>query len=114
MALTNRLRRTLSVSPPTKQRDIQLWLAVLISMTLDIGLTIHGLRHGFIEQNPIVLFGIETVGYAVLAFLKVPALVIGFLGWITLPETYRQLNLVGLAVPWMSAIIVNSWLLLSN
>ena len=94
--------------------DIYLWLVVLIAMSLDIGLTIFGLQIGLIEQNPIALFGIRTFGYAVLAFLKVPAILIGFIGWVVLPPRYRRLNLVGLALPWVEAVIVNSWLIATN
>lgn len=106
-----RILRRLDTTQPT---DIYLWTIVLVAMTLDICLTVIGLRIGLIEQNPIALFGIRTFGYAVLAFLKVPALIIGFFGWIMLPPLYRQLNLVGLALPWVEAVIVNSWLIITN
>lgn len=95
----------------SERLDIQLWILVLIVMMGDIILTLFGLRFGLIELNPIVIFGLDTFGYAILAFLKVPALIIGFYGWVTLPPTMRRLNLLGLAIPWAMAVCVNSWLI---
>lgn len=96
----------------TETRDVQLWLLVLATMVADIGLTLYGLRLGLVETNPIAIFGIETVGYAVLAYLKVPALLLGVAGWIVLPTTARRLNLIGLTLPWAAATLVNLWLIL--
>lgn len=98
----------------TTPQDVELWLVVLIVMALDIVLTLYGLERGLIEQNVIVVFGIETLGYAMLAFLKVPAIGLGVLGSLTLPETYRQLNLIGLATPWLWAVMVNLWMIVTN
>lgn len=94
--------------------DFALWTIVLTAMTLDILLTLYGLQQGLIELNPIALFGINTIGYTVLAFLKAPALLIGLIGWVILPKTYRQLNLLGLALPWIAAVITNTWLIISH
>lgn len=96
--------------PRTERRDVHLWFLVLGAMVADIGLTLVGLGMGLIETNPIALFGIETVGYAVLAYLKVPALLLGVVGWISLSRTARRLNLVGLALPWVAASLVNLFL----
>ena len=95
----------------TTKRDIEYWLLVLSAMTADIVLTLIGLGAGLIELNPIALFGINTFGYAILAFLKVPALMVGFYGWVMLPPPMRRLNLIGLAVPWCLAVMVNTWLI---
>ena len=61
-----------------------------------------------------MLFGLETLGYAVLAFLKVPALLLGVIGWVYLLKATRRLNLLGLAMPWVAAVLLNGWLLLSG
>lgn len=100
--------------PSPQGVDIQLWLLVLTAMTLDIGLTIYGLERGLIERNPIAVFGIDTFGYAVLAFLKVPAIVFGVIGWVFLSPWERRLNLIGLGLPWIMAISLNSWLILTR
>lgn len=98
----------------TEPLDVQLWLLVLASMAADIALTLYGLRMGLVETNPIAIFGIETVGYAVLAYLKVPALLLGVVGWIVLPPGARRLNLVGLSLPWAGASLFNLWLILGT
>lgn len=99
---------------PTTRTDYGLWLLVVVAMGLDIVLTYYGLQHGLTEGNPIVLFGIETVGYATLALVKLPALGFGFIGWSTLPPKYYQITLVCLALPWVTAVISNSWLILTS
>ena len=99
--------------PAPEPVDVYLWMLVLTGMSLDIGLTVYGLEHGLIEQNPIAVFGMAIFGYAVLAFLKVPALLLGLVGWAVLSVEWRRLNLVGLALPWILAILTNSWLLLT-
>lgn len=93
--------------------DVNLWLLVLAVMAGDVALTRYGLSVGLIETNPIALFGIDTFGYAVLAYLKIPAFLLGILGWVILPEHLRRLNLVGLALPWAVATAVNLWLIAS-
>ena len=98
----------------TEPRDIHLWLLVLLAMSLDIALTIYGLRIGLIERNPIVLFSVDMIGYSMLAFLKVPAIGIGFVGWFVLPKPARRLNLIGLSLPWFMAASVNAWLILQE
>lgn len=108
-------RSTVSGTLQTATRlDFILWMIVLTAMTVDIFLTLYGLQQGLIERNPIALFGMNTIGYAVLAFLKVPAILIGFLGWLILPKTYRQVNLIGLSLPWIGAISLNLWLIITH
>lgn len=82
-------------------------------MIFDIGLTIYGLESGLIERNPIAVVGMEMFGYAVLAFLKVPAILLGLIGWAILSPSLRRLNLIGLALPWVLAVLTNTWLILS-
>lgn len=95
----------------TDRRDVHLWFVVLTVMVADIALTKYGLGTGLVEKNPIALLGLETGGYAVLAYLKVPALLLGVIGWVVLSEPWRRLNLVGLALPWAAASLLNLWLI---
>jgi hypothetical protein len=85
---------------------------VIVAMLADIGLTIYGLKQGLLERNPVMLFGLDLFGYAALAFLKAPALLIGLAGWLLLPRHLGRLNLAGLAVPWIGAVGVNLWVAL--
>jgi hypothetical protein len=95
-----------------ERRDVQLWVLVIGSMLADIALTIYGLEQGLLERNPIVLFGLDVVGYAALAFLKAPALLLAFVGWVALPTEFGRLTLVGLSLPWTGAVVVNVWVIL--
>lgn len=83
-------------------------------MVADIVLTLAGFAAGLVETNPVALFGIETFGYAVLAYLKVPAILLGLLGWVVLSRTARRLNLIGLAIPWALAAAVNLCLIVDT
>lgn len=94
-----------------EELDFLLWTVVLCAMLADISLTLYGLGVGFIETNPIALFGLETVGYAVLSFLKAPALLVGVIGWVVLPTPLYRLNLIGLALPWLVVSLFNLWLI---
>lgn len=114
MSSNSRVEPIVSAFRSTDRLDVQLWLFVLGVMVADVLLTVYGLATGLVEKNPVALFGIETVGYAVLAYLKVPALLLGLAGWVLLSETARRLNLMGLAIPWASASLVNLWLILGT
>lgn len=114
MRLPQFWRDALSGGYTANRVDIILWTVVFTAMIFDIVITIYGLHQGLIERNPIALLGINTIGYAVLAYLKVPAILIGFIGWVALPQPYRQLNLVGLSLPWVAAIMMNMWLIVSH
>lgn len=112
MKFRDGIGRRFRLSRPVERRDLHLWTLVIVAMVADIGLTLYGLERGLLERNPIVLFGLNTVGYAALAFLKVPALLLGFVGWVSLPRTFGRLNLIGLALPWFIAVGINVWVIL--
>lgn len=114
MAPTRRADPIVNAFRSTERRDVHLWLVVLGVMVADVALTMYGLSAGLVERNPIALFGIEAVGYAVLAYLKVPAIVLGLAGWVFLSECARRLNLIGLAIPWAAASVINLWLIVGT
>ncbi len=88
-----------------------LWLIVLATLTLDVALTYEGLQRGLSEGNPVLGPAMETAGFAVLGLTK--AVVLGIAGF------YRELRPdlgpvipLGLALPWLAAVLVNAVLLL--
>ena len=90
-----------------------LWLIVLATLTLDVALTYEGLQRGLAEGNPFLGPAMEAAGFAVLGLTK--AVVLGFAGF------YRELRPelgpvipLGLAVPWLAAVVVNAVLLLGR
>lgn len=87
-----------------------LWLIVLATLTLDIWLTYTGLQRGLAEGNPLLGPAMEAAGFAVLGLTK--AVVLGFAGF------YRELRPelgpvipLGLALPWLAAVVVNGILI---
>lgn len=92
----------------------RLWSLVFVVMSLDVASTVAGLSLGLVEMNPVAVVGLDAVGVAALAVLKAPALAIGLVGWRTLSDPYRQLNLIGLAVPWLAAALTNCCLILAT
>lgn len=93
--------------------DTLLWLLVVGAMSLDVASTAVGLSLGLVEMNPIAAIGLEAGGVAALAVLKTPVLAMAVIGWQTLPGRYRQLNLLGLALPCTGAVASNGWLIVT-
>ena len=92
-----------------------LWWLVLLSLTLDIALTYHGVNRGLTEANPIVRLAMERVGTVVaLLSLKGFAVVVGCVGWSILPRKYRGIVPLGMALPWTIASLLNLSLLFSH
>jgi hypothetical protein len=89
----------------------ELWLIVLATLTIDVYLTYVGLQAGLTEGNPLMHHAFETVGFAVLGLIK--AVILGFAGFTreAWPSHGPYIPL-GLSMPWLAAVLVNSSLLL--
>lgn len=90
--------------------ELELWLVVLSTLTLDIVLTYLGLQSGLTEGNPVMGYAFEHVGFAVLGLVKVVVLGTAGLAREYAPE-YGPVIPLGLAVPWLFASVVNYALL---
>ena len=86
--------------------ELELWLIVLATLTLDVVLTYIGLRSGLMEGNPIMGYAFEHVGFAVLGLVKVLVLGTAGLAREYAPE-YGPVIPLGLAIPWLFASVVN-------
>ena len=91
----------------------ELWLVVALTLIVDVWLTHIGLQHGLHEGNPVMRAAIETFGIAVLGLTKVG--VLGLAG-VTRRLVSDQRGVVvplGLALPWVAAVVINTALLIS-
>lgn len=89
----------------------ELWLLVGAALVVDVWLTHTGLQVGLQEGNPVMRVAIDAFGIAVLAAAKL--LVLGLAGvarW-ALDGQRGVVVPLGLAVPWLSAVLVNGVLL---
>jgi len=86
--------------------ELELWLLVLATLTLDVVLTYIGLRSGLMEGNPIMGYAFEHVGFAVLGLVKVVVLGTAGLAREYAPR-YGPVIPLGLAIPWLFASVVN-------
>ncbi|MDS0221427.1 DUF5658 family protein [Haloarcula sp. S1AR25-5A] len=91
----------------------ELWLVVVATLVVDVWLTHVGLQHGLHEGNPVMRAAIETFGIAVLALTKVG--VLGLAGLIRRALSAQRGVVVplGLALPWVGAVLINAALLVS-
>ncbi|GCF12336.1 hypothetical protein Harman_02710 [Haloarcula mannanilytica] len=91
----------------------ELWLVVVATLVVDVWLTHVGLQHGLHEGNPVMRAAIETFGIAVLALTKVGVLGLAGLTRRALSEQRGVVVPLGLALPWVGAVLINATLLVS-
>lgn len=89
----------------------ELWTITLGAMLVDVTLTVHGLQLGLKEMNPIGRVAIEYAGVLGLYALKIVALGMGVCCAFLIPDRYTALVPLGLAIPSLFAVIVNSTLI---
>jgi len=89
----------------------ELWLLVGMVLVVDVWLTHTGLQFGLQEGNPVMRVAIDAFGIAVLAGVKL--LVLGLAGAMRWAFDGQRGVVVplGLAVPWLAAVLVNGALL---
>lgn len=92
--------------------ELVLWVIVLWALVLDIVLTVYGLSIGLVERNPIMRQALDTFGVAALGIAKAGAVAIALAFRTTWPE-YAIVAPLGLAVPWVLAVVFNVALLAS-
>lgn len=91
----------------------ELWLVVAVTLIVDVWLTHVGLQHGLHEGNPVMRAAIETFGIAVLGLTKVSVLGLAGLTRQLLSEQRGVVVPLGLALPWVAAVVINAALLIS-
>jgi hypothetical protein len=92
----------------------ELWLLVVVTMLADVPLTMYGLQLGLTEMNPVARTAIEVAGALGLYMLELVALSIGLGCTLLVPQRYTALVPLGLALPSVFAVVVNSLLIFSN
>jgi hypothetical protein len=90
-----------------------LWGLVAVSFVLDIGLTYHGLEIGLKESNPIARSFFAVFG-VIESMVLMKGVVVGMalVAWVSVPDRYRPVIPIGVALPWLVASAINISLIL--
>jgi len=99
-------RSRLLRSAAAHERD--LWILVAAAMLVDVTLTVHGRQLGLIEVNPIARHALAGFGVLGLYGLKLVALGLGGCCRLGVGDRYGPVVPLGLAVPSLIAVCVNS------
>jgi len=103
--------RLVAVHAELANVEAELWLIALATLTIDVYLTYRGLQAGLTEGNPVMRAAFDTMGFAALGLVK--AIVLGVAGFYReLRPEYGAIIALGLAIPWLVAVLVNASLLL--
>lgn len=86
----------------------ELWIVVVCAMLIDITMTVHGRQIGLIERNPVARHALGVVGVVGLYGLKAAALGVGGFCRYVIPDRYGPVVAIGLALPTLVAICINS------
>ncbi|ELZ22508.1 hypothetical protein C475_18388 [Halosimplex carlsbadense 2-9-1] len=92
--------------------ELLLWVLVCWALVLDIVLTAYGLSIGLVERNPLMRQALETFGLAALGLAKAGAVAVALVFRFLWPE-YAIVAPLGLAIPWILAVLINATLLAS-
>ena len=84
-----------------------LWAVAVLALVGDLWLTAHGVSRGYTEANPLARSALAVHGIAGLAGLKLLALGVGVVAGRSLPPRYAPVVPLGLAVPWLVAVVSN-------
>jgi len=100
-------REIASVTDDVATVEVLLWLVVLASVALDVYTTHLGLSAGLTEGNPLMHHAIDGFGIGALVVAKL-LVVGGALAVRALRPRYGAPIVLGLAVPWVATVFVNS------
>ncbi|MFA9415230.1 DUF5658 family protein [Natrinema sp. HArc-T2] len=88
-----------------------LWVVVAVALIADVVTTFVGLQLGLSESNPAARGAIEGHGVAGMLALKAFAISVGLVCRLLLERPYRPIVPVGLAVPWLVAATLNTYMI---
>ncbi|WP_459192629.1 DUF5658 family protein [Halosimplex sp. J119] len=101
-----------TVSGSVSDLELLLWVVVCWALVLDIVLTAYGLSVGLAERNPLMRQALDAFGLGALALAKAGAVALALVFRTIWPE-YSLVAPIGLAVPWVLAVVFNAALLAS-
>ena len=93
-------------SPGLSPLEAGLWLVVTGVLVLDVATTAYGLSAGYVEQNPVVRWALDTVGLVALPAFKLGAVAVALVCRRLIPAYAADVPL-GLTVPWAVAAGIN-------
>lgn len=88
-----------------------LWAVVALALIADVVTTFVGLNLGLSESNPAARGAIEDHGLAGMLALKAFAVIVGLVCRPILEQPYRPIIPAGLAVPWLVAAALNTYMI---
>lgn len=88
-----------------------LWVVVVVALIADVVTTFVGLNLGLSESNPAARGAIEDHGVAGMLALKAGAVTVGLVCRPLLEQPYRPIVPAGLAAPWLTAAILNVYMI---
>lgn len=89
----------------------ELWFVALAAMLVDVTLTVHGLQLGLEELNPVARTALDNAGVLGLYALKSGAVLVGVACRPLLPAHATGLVPLGLALPSLCAVFINTTLI---
>ncbi|MFC7194182.1 DUF5658 family protein [Halosimplex aquaticum] len=101
-----------AVSGSVSDLELLLWVLVCWALVLDIVLTAYGLSVGLVERNPLMRQALGAFGLSALALAKAAAVAVALVFRALWPE-YALVAPIGLAIPWVLAVVFNAALLAS-
>ncbi len=101
-----------AVSGSVSDLELLLWVLVCWALVLDIVLTAYGLSIGLVERNPLMRQALDAFGLSALALAKAGAVAVALVFRALWPE-YALVAPIGLAIPWVLAVVFNAALLAS-
>ncbi|MFC7139550.1 DUF5658 family protein [Halosimplex aquaticum] len=101
-----------AVSGSVSDLELLLWVLVCWALVLDIVLTAYGLSVGLVERNPLMRQALDAFGLSALALAKAAAVAVALVFRALWPE-YALVAPIGLAIPWVLAVVFNAALLAS-
>lgn len=99
------------LSIPPSSLEGRLWHLVIVAFLADTALTIYGVGAGHVEGNPLMRQALNSLGIAGIVALKSGAVAVAVACRSRVPTTHRPLVPAAISLPWLTAALVNVFVL---
>lgn len=101
-------RRSRQLDRRVSARERRLWYLVAVAFLADTVLTAYGIHLGYAETNPLMRHVLASQGIAGIVALKAGGVVVAVTCRSLVERTHRPLVPAALALPWLTAALVNA------